>query len=953
MRSLGAAVLLVALVGACGDDAEPVADAAAPEAGVDAAFEVVAPALPAPPAPAARPVLTPCPSGWREVSDPDWPDLVTCDPWPEGGPQPCDAISAHFPGEPGCARIGTECPADGRPAGLPADAVVHWVDVGAAPDGDGTPEAPFLTIADAVRAARTGEVVALAAGRYEEAVTIDRSVTLWGACAEQTIIDGGDADGPTVLLRTDGGVTLRNLTVQGGDVCVQALRTDQVSSLEQVILRNAVFVGVDLDDADVDMTDVVIRDLGGPWAGAGVWAVDGAHVSLDRVAIERPGIWGLRIDDGSELHATATTVSETLRADPALFPGDGALIGEGAIAVLSESVIHHVHRNGLRIVGAGTEVTLRDSVVQDVALLDGVGDGAYADEGSLLRIERTLIERTHTNAIGIDGAGSVLEVEDVVARDTTAHATQFTAGGFGVICGHGAVGTLARAALVRSEGDGVIVAEAGSVLSATDLLVVGTKIARTEAGTPFGEAAAVYAGASLELRRAELVASQMAGVQADGSLLAEDVVVASGGDGAPDVPRAQGIVVFGGGRAELRRVRLEANRAVGLAVESGAEVTGEDVEVVDTTTAPPEGVDGQGVTVEIWSTLSLTRLRVAGNRTQGVAVAGHSTAALEDLTIEGSLEADCAASGCEAGGIGLQVTGAASASATRVRITGSALAGVQVAAGGVLELHEGEVAANPIGANVQDETFDLARLQDRVRWDNDRNFDSSRLPVPGVAISRGEGSAGGCRGGQDEELAVQVEPIGAPTWEPRGFVQTSIRAPNGLEAPLTELLAPGHLFADGALYWGEAHDPPYDAELGSSMRRARCTSGQTFTVDEFSAPSAWVLLFVLVPTAGASEGTSPDFLLGPILGDEVYPIASTGDLTRDGELFDPDFDGQWAGMEDLGVPFSGFSHQIIMNYSNADAGPPGTDPPGHYVFELELLDDTGNGWRIESAFDVE
>lgn len=63
----------------CGDeeparaDAGPTEDAAPP-------FEPSEPAQPTPPEPPASPVLTPCPAGWTERTDPGLPEIVTCDP---------------------------------------------------------------------------------------------------------------------------------------------------------------------------------------------------------------------------------------------------------------------------------------------------------------------------------------------------------------------------------------------------------------------------------------------------------------------------------------------------------------------------------------------------------------------------------------------------------------------------------------------------------------------------------------------------------------------------------------------------------------------------------------------------------------------------------------------------------------------------------------------------------
>ncbi|MBW2262786.1 MAG: hypothetical protein JRG91_12495, partial [Deltaproteobacteria bacterium] len=59
----------------------------------------------APAEPAALPVLTPCPDGWREVVD-EGTGVVVCDPWPEAGAGDCADDESHLPGEPGCTRVG-------------------------------------------------------------------------------------------------------------------------------------------------------------------------------------------------------------------------------------------------------------------------------------------------------------------------------------------------------------------------------------------------------------------------------------------------------------------------------------------------------------------------------------------------------------------------------------------------------------------------------------------------------------------------------------------------------------------------------------------------------------------------------------------------------------------------------------------------------------------------------
>jgi hypothetical protein len=134
-------------------------------------------------------VLTPCPAGWREVTD-SATGTLTCDPWPETGYEECTADDqAHFPGEPGCMRIGTACsPDDNWAIDLPSDRPVLFVLAGATPGGDGSRVAPFATIGEGMGGAASGTIIAVGKGAYDEAVRVAGGVTLWGACVAETVV---------------------------------------------------------------------------------------------------------------------------------------------------------------------------------------------------------------------------------------------------------------------------------------------------------------------------------------------------------------------------------------------------------------------------------------------------------------------------------------------------------------------------------------------------------------------------------------------------------------------------------------------------------------------------------------------------------------------------------------------------------------------------------------------
>src|SRR5262245_18717690 len=129
MRSTGEMASLLLLTACAGG--EPVATPDASMNVPDAMLpyvppEPIAPLQPEPPGPVDLPSFLPCPPGWREVAG----EPITCDPWPETGTATCANGYAHLPGESTCALIGTACPADGWPEGLPGAASTLYVRTG-------------------------------------------------------------------------------------------------------------------------------------------------------------------------------------------------------------------------------------------------------------------------------------------------------------------------------------------------------------------------------------------------------------------------------------------------------------------------------------------------------------------------------------------------------------------------------------------------------------------------------------------------------------------------------------------------------------------------------------------------------------------------------------------------------------------------------------------------------
>ena len=105
-------------------------------------------------------------------------------------------------------------------------------------------------------------------------------------------------------------------------------------------------------------------------------------------------------------------------------------------------------------------------------------------------------------------------------------------------------------------------------------------------------------------------------------------------------------------------------------------------------------------------------------------------ATLEDVVLRSTEEPVCAMRCETAVGLGLTLRAGAHATLTRFAIEGNATAGIQLLAGGALDLRSGYVRDQLIGLNLQVPGYDISRLTADVLWRNEVNLDANELPVP-------------------------------------------------------------------------------------------------------------------------------------------------------------------------------------------------------------------------------
>jgi hypothetical protein len=698
-------------------------------------------------------VLTPCPEGWREATDPET-GTVTCDPWPEGGPEECTAIDeAHFPGEPGCTRVGTACTDDPWASGLPEDRPIRYVLAGAAPGGDGTRGAPFATITLALRGAPVGTIVAVSKGSFDEVALMPAGVTLWGACTAETVVASSvwaEEEGTIDVWGAD--VVVRNIRVGGNRPGIWVTERPRSIALEDVVVADATYLGIFVAGAATATgRRVVIRDTRSHpdtlQFGNGLAVYDRAVAEFDRVVLLRNRDQAVSLwDPGAVLRLTNAAVLGTESERRSRLFGHALAVHQGARAWVERSVFRGSRDAAVVAVNPSTEVHLADTVVGDTRPREHDGRGGWGlivQSGALLEGDRVLVERNREVSASVVMPGTVARLRNAVVRDTTAPAFAGGSGNAGFEVQDGARAELDRTAFERNRGYAVRAFHLGTTLHVTDSVIRDTDSFDT--GFSYGWGLEARDGADVELLRTLFERNREVAVSADSTgttVRLTDLVVRDTRSLETDRTAGWGLTASSGAHVAISRGCFSRNRETSVfASGENTLLELEDVVIADTLGQEATGAYGRGLNVQTGATVEANRILLARNRDGAASVfATGTTVRLTDALVLDTLPDD--AEGFW--GVGVGTYGGANAELRRFRVSGSALCGVQLAhgrdpetgvamaQGGTMDLYDGEVAFNTVcGANVQTAGFDLRRLQNNVRWhDNGIDLDTRELPVP-------------------------------------------------------------------------------------------------------------------------------------------------------------------------------------------------------------------------------
>jgi len=586
-----------------------------------------------------------CPDGKMAV-----PGDATCKDVGVAEPPVCSAGMIAAPGE-ACRAI-SDCGA--APWGN-APAAAQYVDAAFAGTSDGTARAPWKTIAAAIAAAKTGDVVAIAAGSYKESADLSaKAVKLYGRCASMVEIVGAGAPALTIGAS---GAEAHAIAFTGGDRGVQVAKLVRDVVLDSIWVHDTKREGVVFLGGASKMTGSLVEN----GFGFGVRAGSGANVTLDGVVVR-----GTIVD-------TAIDLGIGINPDP------------GSTMTLHRVVVEANGGAGILMRGStldGDGVVLRDTKPQG-SLVNGWGVGVEPDPDTKARAKLTLRSSlvARNRHVGVFVAGSDATLESTAIVGTLPQASD-SKDGVGIFAQHEKGTTQKSNVIVR----GSLLASnrlTGIYLKGADLTLDATAIRDTlvEDKSNLGGAGATadesddghghavpssmtISGSHFERNSACAIYVANGALTMDATLVRDTKPAHDGGAGcgveaaAYENLKTKPTVV-------IRGSVFERNMTYGIGILSG-EATIEDTVVRDTRSRT-DGAFGQGIALAIVPNtpfdpkLALARSVVERNHEAAVSVS-HGAATISGCSLRDTLAHD---DGTYGDGVAL-VAGDVSIDATRI-----------------------------------------------------------------------------------------------------------------------------------------------------------------------------------------------------------------------------------------------------------------------------------------------
>jgi hypothetical protein len=260
----------------------------------------------------------------------------------------------------------------------------------------------------------------------------------------------------------------------------------------------------------VSLEAVVIRDVSStPGNSGGVVVGNGVQATADRLLVEGAASRGLYVSRGASAEVSDLVVRSTVAGGS----GGGILVLSDGSLTLTRAAVLDTPGSGL-LVGSGASATVMDMLVAGTKPSADMpyGYGVLVADRSSLDVARLRVEQAWGGVmVGASASADLTDLSLSASRGENEESLV----GLGLIAADASEVTLARAHIDGARVDGILVQDASSVLTGTDVVVANTQRRACAAGCTeeYGSGVVASSGAHVALRRFQISDNALCGVR--------------------------------------------------------------------------------------------------------------------------------------------------------------------------------------------------------------------------------------------------------------------------------------------------------------------------------------------------------------------------------------------------------------------------------------------------------
>ncbi len=260
----------------------------------------------------------------------------------------------------------------------------------------GTVAAPCKTIKYTLQNRATGDtIIKLAVGTYNENISIGNRIDLLpmaGANKTNTFINGANT-APTIDINGPASVSIVNLTVKGGNICIRANQANL--RVEQCNIQNSLLNdGISISG---NTTAWLKGDTIGPNASGGVRVQANSSMHLENCTITQNPFYGIQVGSSSSAELTGCTVSNNTECGMDIYGASFASLQSNTISGNGQIGVG-VYGSSSLIMSGGNTISGNGSGDPNHAGLE-LGGSSHASIKSMAPLAADKI--TGNNAVGI------------------------------------------------------------------------------------------------------------------------------------------------------------------------------------------------------------------------------------------------------------------------------------------------------------------------------------------------------------------------------------------------------------------------------------------------------------------------------------------------------------------------------------------------------------------------